>query len=187
VYISRALRPKRPNLGLKQLQLIGLGRSPEMEINYDRTLIRLRALRITAGLTLRQLEIKSRGRWKAVVVGSYERGTRHLSLKRAVELCDFYGADLSDLGSQKNAAPPEKVVFDLKRVLQARTLPDELNRIVARMLSRIASVRNDQNGQVLSVRRTDLENLQMVIDMNRTELIAALRRREILLLSENLK
>ena len=35
---------------------------------------RLRAIRTQQGLSLHGVEEKSQGRWKAVVVGSYERG-----------------------------------------------------------------------------------------------------------------
>jgi transcriptional regulator with XRE-family HTH domain len=37
---------------------------------------RLRAIRQQQGLSLQGVEEKSGGRWKAVVVGSYERGVR---------------------------------------------------------------------------------------------------------------
>ena len=65
---------------------------------------RLREIRRQQGLTLKQVEIKSRGRWKAVVVGSYERGSRTLSFDRAASLCDFYGVPLSSLIKDKNVA-----------------------------------------------------------------------------------
>lgn len=151
-----------------------------MESSYSRSLLRLRSLRLAAGLTLRQLEIKSRGKWKAVVVGSYERGTRHLSLMRAVELCDFYGADISDLGNSKNDTNINRVIFDLRQISQARSLPDELSRVISRTASRISSLRGDLNGQVLSIRESDLDNLQIVCDMNRSELLAALQIRKFL-------
>src|ERR687890_717777 len=41
---------------------------------------RLRAIRQQQGLTLQQVEEMSEGRWKAVVVGSYERGDRAVSV-----------------------------------------------------------------------------------------------------------
>lgn len=151
-----------------------------MESSYSRSLFRLRSLRLAAGLTLRQLEIKSRGKWKAVVVGSYERGTRHLSLMRAVELCDFYGADISDLGNSKSDTSIEQVIFDLRQISQARSLPDELSRVISRTASRISNLRGDLNGQVLSIRQSDLDNLQIVCDMNRSELLAALQIRKFL-------
>ena len=158
----------------------------EMDSNYKRSLARLRAIRVAAGLTLRQVEIKSRGKWKAVVVGSYERGTRHLSLMRAVELCDFYGADLSELGAVRNENENFRTILDLKRLALARNLPDDLSRTISRLAGRITSMRGDLNGEVLSIRKQDLENLQFLSDMTRAELIGALRLRELLLQSDRL-
>ena len=46
-----------------------------MASDYARALgARLRAIRTQQGLSLHGVEEKSEGRWKAVVVGSYERG-----------------------------------------------------------------------------------------------------------------
>jgi transcriptional regulator with XRE-family HTH domain len=142
-----------------------------MDSNYKRSLARLRALRVAAGLTLRQVEIKSRGKWKAVVVGSYERGTRHLSLMRAVELCEFYGADLAELGTAYSETESSRIILDLKRLARARNLPDDLSRTISRLA-----------GRITSLRKQDLDNLQFLTDMSRSELIGALRLRELLLL-----
>lgn len=158
-----------------------------MDSNYKRSLARLRTIRVAAGLTLRQVEIKSRGKWKAVVVGSYERGTRHLSLMRAVELCEFYGADLSELGSGSSEVESSRTILDLKRLALARTLPDDLSRTISRLAGRITSMRNDLNGEVLSIRKQDLENLQFLTDMSRSELTGALRLRNLLLENDRLK
>ncbi|NDC12712.1 MAG: hypothetical protein EBZ85_01040 [Actinobacteria bacterium] len=52
---------------------------------------RLRDIRRQQELTLKQVEIKSRGVWKSVVVGSYERGTRTLSIENSQELARLVG------------------------------------------------------------------------------------------------
>jgi hypothetical protein len=65
---------------------------------------------------------------------------------------------------------------------RARTLPDDLSRTISRLAGRITSMRGDQNGEVLSLRKQDLDNLQFLTDMSRSELIGALRLRELLLL-----
>ena len=52
---------------------------------------KLRAIRQQQGLSLHGVEQKSGGRWKAVVVGSYERGDRAVTVQRLAELADFYG------------------------------------------------------------------------------------------------
>jgi transcriptional regulator with XRE-family HTH domain len=50
---------------------------------------RLRSIRQQQGLSLQGVEGKSHGRWKAVVVGSYERGDRAVTVSRLAELADF--------------------------------------------------------------------------------------------------
>ena len=37
------------------------------------------------------------GRWKAVVVGSYERGDRAVTVQRLAELAEFYGVPVYEL------------------------------------------------------------------------------------------
>ncbi len=50
----------------------------------------LRQIRQAAGLSLYRLEEKSDGRWKAVVVGSYERGDRDPTIYRSAALLEYY-------------------------------------------------------------------------------------------------
>ncbi|WP_271636820.1 helix-turn-helix domain-containing protein [Solicola gregarius] len=58
---------------------------------------RLRAIRQRHGLSLKGVEQRSRGRWKAVVVSSYERGDRSVSVQRLYELAEFYAVPITDL------------------------------------------------------------------------------------------
>lgn len=59
--------------------------------------VRLRAIRTAQGLSLHGVEEKSRGQWKAVVVGSYERGDRAPTVEKLAQLADFYDVAASDL------------------------------------------------------------------------------------------
>ena len=81
---------------------------------------RLRAIRTQQGLSLHGVEEKSRGRWKAVVVGSYERGDRAVTVQRLAELADFYGVPVSELlpETPSNAAsePAPRLVIDLEKL-----------------------------------------------------------------------
>jgi transcriptional regulator with XRE-family HTH domain len=71
-----------------------------MPSEYAKTLgARLRAIRTQQGLSLHGVEEKSRGRWKAVVVGSYERGDRSVTVQKLAELAEFYGVPVSELRS----------------------------------------------------------------------------------------
>src|SRR3712207_8456676 len=68
-----------------------------MSTDYSRALgARLRAIRNQQGLSLQGVEDKSHGRWKAVVVGSYERGDRAATGQRLSELAVFYGLPASE-------------------------------------------------------------------------------------------
>ena len=82
--------------------------------------MRLRHIRQQQNLTLKQVEIKSRGKWKAVVVGSYERGTRSLSIQRASELCTFYEVPLTalfkDSVHNETQTLASKLVIDLRKL-----------------------------------------------------------------------
>src|SRR5256885_15136899 len=89
-----------------------------MPSEYAKTLgARLRAIRTQQGLSLHGVEEKSRGRWKAVVVGSYERGDRAVTVQRLAELADFYGVPVAELlpdGPLPSGAaePPPRLVID---------------------------------------------------------------------------
>src|SRR6187200_1158047 len=66
--------------------------------DYARALgSKLRAIRAQQHLSLHGVERKSGGRWKAVVVGSYERGDRAVTVQKLAELADFYGVPVAEL------------------------------------------------------------------------------------------
>jgi transcriptional regulator with XRE-family HTH domain len=58
---------------------------------------RLRTIRKSKGWSLQDLEHRSNGKWKAVVVGSYERADRAISLKKAISLMQFYQVPITEL------------------------------------------------------------------------------------------
>jgi len=53
---------------------------------------RLRQLRLEQGMTLQAVEEKSRGRWPAPRLGSYERADRSIKVETLAELAGFYGS-----------------------------------------------------------------------------------------------
>ena len=143
-----------------------------MPSEYAKTLgARLRAIRTQQGLSLHGVEEKSRGRWKAVVVGSYERGDRSVTVQKLAELADFYGVPVSELlpgdAAPTAMAPSPKLVIDLERMSQ---LPREKAGPLARYVATIQSQRGDYNGRVLSIRQEDLRALAIIYDSSPSQL-----------------
>ena len=126
---------------------------------------RLRAIRTQQGLSLHGVEEKSEGRWKAVVVGSYERGDRAVTVQRLAELASFYGIPVAELlpeGVSGSAVEPvPRIVLDLERLSQ---VPADQGMPLARYAATIQSQRGDYNGRVLSIRQEDLRSLSIIYD-----------------------
>jgi transcriptional regulator with XRE-family HTH domain len=139
-----------------------------MASDYARALgARLRGIRTQQGLSLHGVEEKSEGRWKAVVVGSYERGDRAVTVQRLAELADFYGVPVQELlpgGTPNGAAePPPRLVLDLERLGQ---VPSDKAGPLQRYAATIQSQRGDYNGKVLSIRQDDLRTLAVIYDQS---------------------
>ncbi len=126
---------------------------------------RLRAIRTQQGLSLHGVEEKSQGRWKAVVVGSYERGDRAVTVQRLSELADFYGVPVSELlpegVSTPANEPASRLIIDLE---QLSAVPADKAAPLARYAATIQSQRGDYNGRVLSIRQEDLRSLAVIYD-----------------------
>lgn len=126
--------------------------------------MRLRAIRQQQGLSLQGVEDKSKGKWKAVVVGSYERGDRAVTVQKLADLAAFYGVPMSELipgAGQSSAAsePTPKLVLDLEKL---RELDLEEAEPLSRFISTVQAQRGDYNGKVLTVRQDDLRTLAVI-------------------------
>ncbi|MFO7961212.1 MAG: transcriptional regulator [Nitriliruptoraceae bacterium] len=143
---------------------------------------RLRRVRQQQGSSLADVQADSDGRWKAVVVGAYERGDRTVTLARLADLAEFYDVPLADLLPDQRtvaAAAPGRITLDLVR-LDAAPARTELA-ILARYASRVARRRGDHNGRMLTLRAGDLETVALAVDLTATELQERLEDEGILL------
>jgi transcriptional regulator with XRE-family HTH domain len=133
---------------------------------------RLRAIRMQQGLSLHGVETKSAGRWKAVVVGSYERGDRAITVQRLADLAGFYGVPVGEMlpdgvpGGSGLEAPP-RLVLDLERL---SVVAADSAAPLTRYAATIQSQRGDYNGRVLSIRAEDLRSLAVIYDESPAQL-----------------
>ncbi len=140
---------------------------------------RLRAVRTQQDLTLQEVEERSGGKWKAVVVGAYERGDRAISAAKLADLADFYGVPVAELLPETEEAThvprlPERphVVLDLTALEHDDA--DEGMATISRYASSIQRQRGDYNGRVLTLRGDDVMTLAVVLGTSPDELIARL-------------
>ena len=57
----------------------------------------IRAVRKSKGLTLREVDKLSNGRFHNITLGTWARGDRAISLSQALDLADFYEIPLAEL------------------------------------------------------------------------------------------
>lgn len=140
---------------------------------------RLRRIRMQQGMSLQDVERRSDGKWKAAVVGSYERGDRNISAARLCELAEFYGVSPSEVLPREDAPQPvdqsRGVVIDLSRLDNSGRWSG-----VKRYCESIQVERGDFNRQVLSVRADDLRALAVIMGTQPDALIDGLRDEGIL-------
>jgi transcriptional regulator with XRE-family HTH domain len=124
---------------------------------------------------LADVENKSHKQLRAVALGSYERGDRTLSVKKAVQLSDFYEVPLSYLltGHSPTHIIENRIVIDLRRV---RSLSHSegnaasTQKILFSFLFGIIKERQDFNGEILSLRKSDIDFLTITIGCSDEEL-----------------
>lgn len=140
---------------------------------------RLREIRRAQGFTLKQVEIRSRGEWKSVVIGSYERGTRTLSVDKAIRLCEFYGVPLSALFADNQPAHVDSTfpALDLLALRRFPTTKDLLAISIQRVTSTIIKQRSDWNGQIITIRSSDWQMLACFLGTSTTELARGIEHR----------
>lgn len=146
---------------------------------------RLRGIRNQLGMTLRDVEKKSGGRWKAVVVGSYERADRSVSLPKLRELAEFYDVDVAELlpgGMSKITEEPPPLVVDLSG-LRAASTERELWPLV-RFVADVRSRRGDRAGDRVTLRSADARALAILLDVPTDSIEDVLRDKGLLVDSD---
>ena len=150
---------------------------------------RLRSIRTAKGLSLSDVELQSHRAIRAVVLGSYERGDRALTLKKAIIIAAFYGVPLTYLIAEPSADTGNSTapVLDLRRLRQIMADEKRMEqtsmqlRTLITFISGIVKLRNDWNGEVLSLRAADLQLLALAVGISNEAITAILEREKLLL------
>jgi transcriptional regulator with XRE-family HTH domain len=146
----------------------------------------LRAIRRSKSLSLSDVEAMSEGRIKAVVLGSYERGARSLSVSRALQIAELYQVPISEIFGQlatSGEGSAGKMILDLrlisKRVAQEGRQDLEKYERLLSLLQRIVRDRQDWNGEVISLRHTDIATLALLFDDDAGDVRSWIEREQI--------
>ena len=158
---------------------------PAESVDYAHALgARLREVRSAQNLSLHEVERRSGGRWKAVVVGSYERGDRAVSVHRLAELATFYGVTATDLLPRESQppspgapAPLQRVVINVPRLM---ALEDPAAAGVVRFVRTVQRSRGAPAGPTVTIRHSDLATLAMLYEISVAELTERLVRWQVL-------
>jgi transcriptional regulator with XRE-family HTH domain len=147
-------------------------------MNKNNPADRLRIIRKSKGWSLQDVERNSNGKWKAVVIGSYERADRAISLKKAISLMEFYQVPVSELFPD---IPPQvstrSIAIDLVKLSAVQS---DYSSVIQRFVRGICDRRKDWNGQVLTVRVNDLQFLAMLLQQAEPELLTELENLSLL-------
>jgi len=139
---------------------------------------KLRMIRKSKGWSLQDVERNSNGKWKAVVIGSYERSDRAISLKKAISLMEFYQVPISELFPQ---ITPEvrsrRVSLNLARLIEDKGEIGERLKVFTKSIS---DRRKDWNGKLLTIRANDLQFLALILGLSESATLDYLAETELL-------
>jgi transcriptional regulator with XRE-family HTH domain len=125
---------------------------------------RLRIIRKSKGWSLQDVERHSNGKWKAVVIGSYERSDRSISLRKAISLMEFYQVPITELFPEiSREAKAKSISINLLNLTDAQNTHSESLR---KFTKSIGDRRKDWNGKILTIRANDLQFLSLLLGLN---------------------
>ena len=133
---------------------------------------RMRAARKKRGWTI--ADMAEIGNIKAVVIGTYERGSRNMPISRLGEIAQILGVDVVYLLGQPSEIHRSAAILtlDLRAISQSSFTNPERLALLVNFCAGIVKQRNDWNGEVLSIRESDLLNLSFAMGIEQAELLA---------------
>ena len=114
-------------------------------------------IRESKKLTLAQVAALSKGQLSSIALGSYERGDRAVSANKLILIAELYSVPVTELFAPSEVYMSEtRVSVDIRKIL---TTTNPVAQKLAEVIRNIARMRGDWNGEVISLRALDLNNL----------------------------
>lgn len=132
---------------------------------------RMRDARKKRGWTI--AEMSEVGKIKAVVIGSYERGSRNMPISRLGEIAEILGVDVAYLLGQPLVRhyPTQVPMLDLRALSRPSVTDASRQSLLVSYCAGIVKRRSDWNGEVLSIRESDILNLSFVMGLEPADLL----------------
>jgi transcriptional regulator with XRE-family HTH domain len=146
----------------------------------------LRHLRVARKWSLKDFQTHSGGAIKDVVLGSYERGTRSISVAKLIIISQVYQVPIHsfflDTNNREVPKISNSIIVDLRKLRNLPTNDFSNNVLLLRQFTHsIIALRNDWNGEVLSLRSSDMKYLSMLSDNSVANLYHEFETLEILM------
>ena len=140
---------------------------------------RLRIIRKSKGWSLQDVERNSNGKWKAVVIGSYERSDRSISLRKAISLMEFYQVPISEMFPEISPeAEARSISINLAKLADDQSINSQSLR---KFTKSIGDRRKDWNGKLLTIRANDLQFLSLLLGLNESAALDYLAEADLLI------
>jgi transcriptional regulator with XRE-family HTH domain len=127
----------------------------------------LRKVRLGRKWSLKDFEEASKGLIKDVVLGSYERGSRSISVSKLEIIAATYEVPMSAFFAEeakfRAMQNQERVIIDLRKLREAqKASQSEESNLLDQFTKSIINLRKDWNGEILSLRASDIAFLSMM-------------------------
>ncbi|MEI7476118.1 MAG: helix-turn-helix domain-containing protein [Actinomycetes bacterium] len=145
----------------------------------------LREVRRARKWSLADFEKASNGHVKAVVLGSYERGSRSVSVAKLQAIAEVYGVPISAFFTksyvENSSLDVPNVIIDLRKLREELAIhSSKVLTLLDQFCSGIINFRKDWNGEILSLRRNDVSFLAIMSETSAENLLHILASKDVL-------
>ncbi|MFM9151230.1 MAG: helix-turn-helix domain-containing protein [Candidatus Planktophila sp.] len=142
-----------------------------MSITHDLPIgARIRKVRRERGWSLQECEVRSQGRLRAVTLASYERGQRSISLGKLQLIAEILEVTIEYLfgaTNQMSPVPKQRHIYDLRALTLSPSCVQK--QLLLSYLKVIIKKRGDWQGEVISLRTSDIGNLHLIFQSQFTD------------------